>query len=265
MDELRSLFTDKFDIIDKKIIYNNKIIENKYIEIEYTTYNLLQILFYIKHEELPFHQYLQLAEENNIHPVDAKLINFISIQLFPKEKCHKNKFELCYDFKFLLNYNIQKNYVILVPAAISSKLNLYNCLNGLSVGSLQLPIFDKNSLLKKEKKLKKHIETCTAEFTLKSEYHTNDQHNIVAIFLDGSNWQKKELLTDNLGSNLFDQNIISYAIDLKCPIFCIHNTDESQITQEKNQINIKIHSDRIDSKNLQKIWSLIQKYINSFN
>lgn len=245
MEEIRSYFASDYKIIDKKIYdSNNKIIDNKYLEIDNISYTLLDILFYYENRHLPHFEYLKKAENLGISPIDSNLIYKISL-LTPKETYKKRKYQLVYDFKFILNYIIKKRFTIIVPFSLSSKINIFNCVSCLTTGNTKMPFLTRKNLFENERILSKPFKKYTAEFILQFKENNLSNNKIVALFIDNTDWQEKEFLN-------------SYNIHWNCPIFYLSNNSDSI---KGNEIFIEVKNDRIEPIKLKMIWDEIEKYI----
>ncbi|ELQ75701.1 hypothetical protein THOM_1373 [Trachipleistophora hominis] len=272
MDVLRSLLTDGYEISDKKIIADHKIIDNKYIEIEEKTYTLLQILFYVQHETMPFEMYAKLALENDIPVVDSKLMYYLAEKVYPLEKYDKNKFNLQYDFRFILNHVVRKEYVILVPASYSSKINIFNCLNVFSTGSFKNPPLDIKNMLVNEHKLKRKMEMCTANFIFMTKWHGTVHADVVAVFLDGSEWQISTLLDvykdkydETRRNNDFDINqsddFFGGRSKWACPVYFVHTADQQICNTNYEFEDVLVENEAGNFGLVNKIWRDIENYL----
>ncbi|ELA48366.1 hypothetical protein VCUG_00202, partial [Vavraia culicis subsp. floridensis] len=272
MDVLRSLLTDGYVISDKKIISNNRIIDNKYIEIGQSTYTLLQVLFYMQHETSPFETYAKLAMENDIPAVDSKLMYYLSESVHPLEKYNKNKFDLRYDFRFILNHVVRKEYVILVPPSYASKINIFNCVGVFTAGTFKNPPLDTSTILVNERRLKRKMEKCTAEFIFLVKWHNAINADVVAVFLDGSEWQINSLLdmyrdkyeetgtNDNFGVNQPDA-FFSRHRRWSCPVYLVHTADQRICNTNYEYEDVLVGNETKNLRLMDRIWGDIENYL----
>lgn len=268
MDILRSLLTENFEILDKKIIVNDKVIENKYIEMEGETFTLLQALFYVKHCELPFEKYAKLAHESDIPVVNSKLIYYLSSNVTPQENYEKKKFDLSYDFRFILNHVVKKEYVILVPPSYSSKINIFNCVSALTTGSFKNPLLDRSVILVNERRLRRSIQSCTADFIFLSKWNEKVKAEVVAVFLDGSDWQIQTILAD-YEQKYFDSKGAGFNTEKlsnwTCPIFFVHPLNLTSRNLNYRFTDLRIENEKKDLKAVNKIWCEIERYIKTLS
>lgn len=268
MDTLRSLFMENYEISEKKIIFENRIIENKYLEIRDKTYTLLQVLFYVKHWHLPFHKYAKLCSESDIPVVDAQLMYYLAEHVFPLENQKQTCFSLNYDCAFILRYVIKKTFVILVPSSYDSKINIYNCVGVFSTGSFRNPRLDNRNILINERRLKKTLEKCTVELIFLVKQRKEITSKVAAIFLDGSNWQVDTFIKTYAESGSDEANDADRPEDMfmmhkkwECPIYFVHDSSTSISNTTYDFIDVNVDDTHTSKKVVDKIWSNIEEYI----
>lgn len=245
MDEIRTYFSTNYKIEGKKIYdSNNSLIENKYIEINNTTYTLLQILFYYKNKELPFHIYKEKAIQNGIPIINSEMLYILST-IVPPETYVKKSVSLVYDFKFILNHLIKKKYTIIVPFSPQSPINIFNCQSVLTTGRVSLSGITKRELIDPERTLFKPMKTCTAEIVFQyKRSNEKSPNNVIALFLDNSDWQHTQFLNQ-------------YGQTFDCPVFSISQSAGN----DANVQYVRVNGDRIEMGALSEMWRIIETYI----
>ncbi|KRH95151.1 hypothetical protein M153_220004851 [Pseudoloma neurophilia] len=249
MDEIREIFATNYSIVDKKIILENSVIDNKYIEIDGKTYDLLQILFYYKNKELEYYKYKDLAYKMDIKPVDSHLMYKLS-ELQPTEPMKKTCYNIKYDFSFILNHLLQKTYQIIVPFAPSSPINIFNCKSLLLSGDTRLPPFTKNQLLHSQRTITKPMKNHTAHFQLSYKNTQQEEIKTVALFIDDHHWSYSQFL-----SQFFQTNN-------RCPVFRLTSEQNRDDDFHGQQVfNIKLKNKKVIDNDLKKIWQIIDEFI----
>lgn len=273
MEEIRNYIFSDYDIVDNKILMNSIIVENKYLEIDGQSYDLLQILFYFKNNHLSIAQYFKECDLLDIKPVDSHVMYKLS-NISPKESFSTSFFSIQYDFKFILHHLFKKEYRIIVPFSPSSPINIFNCKTILSTGDSRLPPFTKKQLIDPQRSTSRSMDNHKAFFHF--TYKQPSQHNkngivenkgvnsdtyqrdkdtidtVVAIFMDDREWWHNQF-------NLNEYN---------CPIFKIINEQHNEYNENttirgKPVKPVYMNGDRLNKQCIYDIWEDIEQFINT--
>lgn len=271
MEEIRNYIFSNYDIVNNKIIMDSKFVENKYVEVDGKTYDLIQILFYFKKKHLPIIKYLKECEILDIRPIDSHLMYKLS-NTSPKEPLSTTIFSIKYDFRFILDHLCKREFKIIVPFSPSSPINIFNCKTILSTGDSRLPPFTKKQLVDPQRSSIRSLDYHKATFhfiykqpplhktngniddkSINSDISKGDQNrtdSIVAVFIDDREWWYNKL-------DLKEQS---------CPIFKVANDQDYEFNEQptikgKPVKIIRMNGDRLSQQCIYNIWEDIEQYI----